>query len=487
MRILLSVALSLFLFQDILSQKELVTISQFLHHKRGYIDEVIPVQNNTTNELSVFFTEGKRTHAYLFDEYFNKIDSLSTEDKRRKYKQVIGNGTNEQGEYIIYFSNQSKTKFAAITFSFITKETNFQEFEFELEHEKFIQTTHVGNAFYILTIEKKSSIFNTYRFENNQIHVVNRIDLDQEFFVDAEENIVKLYDLITSASGFYNLGKSVDIVKINTTNPTTLEVAAQPTKLYTRPYGFLISFDENKHKTQLLDFNLEQSSYHFYEIEKPLSNIVADKKKTNSFVHENTIYTIANVENLIYLQSKDIITGDLINEHSVYPQDSIWLKNSPIVQTGGEFSNHRELKKTEKIFRKINLGPAGISVFKTEDFTEVTYGGIKESKGNPALFFPGFGIPIAASGGLAVGLYINPAFFAFESFTNTKAIKIEALFDDSFQHIEGTIPKNAFDKIKIFQEKEKVSRNGKTIFSLNDKYIFGSYDSWKKTYTFWEF
>jgi hypothetical protein len=473
--------------QDIAAQKKLTSITDFLHHRNGYVDEVVPIKNPNTNELAILFTQGKRTYAYLLDKHFNKLDSLTAEDKRRKYKQVIGNGTTKDGNYIIYLSNTTKTRFASITFSFSEKKSAFTEFNFELDNERFIQTSHISNAFYILTIEKKSSILNTYKFEDNNPYVKNNIDLEKQSFVDEKEKAVSLYDLITASSGLYSLGKKIDVSKIDAENPTTLEIAFQPTKLFSIDKGFLISFDENKNHTQLLELNLEQSNYNFYKIEKPLANISKDDKTSNSFIHQNEIYTITAVDNLIYLQSKNYKTGKLINEHSVYPEETITLKNAPVVQTGGEFSNRRELEKTEKIFRKLNRGSMGISVFKNNDFLNVTYGSIKETKTNPALFFPGFGIPIASAGALSVSLYINPAFFAFESYTNTKAIKINAIFNDSFEHLQGQIPENTFDKIKKFEEKEKISRNGKTIFRLNDNYIFGSYDSWFRTYTFWEF
>lgn len=475
------------LVQSLLAQNELAVVKDFLDKKNGYVDEVIPIKNKNKGELAVFFTEGKITHAYLFDGSFKKLDSLSGADKRRKYKQIIGGGTGTNGNYIIYFSNPSRTKFASIDFSFKTKEATFHEFDFELDNERFLQTVHIDNSFFILTIEKKSSVLHTYKFENNNTSSNSIIDLSGESLIDDENGETTLYDLLTTSSGMYNLGKSVDIVKIDIDNPNTLEIAAQPTKFYENENGFLISFDENKQFTQLLELDLINSSYELSQLKKPLAIVSPDKKRTNSFVHDKTIYTIAVVENLIYLQSLNLETGELINEHSFNPHGQITLKNTPVVQTGGDFNNSRELKKVSKVFRKINLGEVGISVFRVNDIFEVAYGGIHETKNNSAMFFSGFAIPIAASGGLALSLFVNPAFFAFESYSNTKAVKIEALFDTSFQHLNGDIPFNAFDKIKNFVTKEKILRNGRTVFRFNNNYIFGYYDPWTKTYSFREF
>ncbi|WP_350284498.1 hypothetical protein [uncultured Croceitalea sp.] len=487
MRLWFCILLQFLFVQSLLSQNELASVKDFLDKKFGYVDEVIPIKNKNTGELAVFFTEGKTTHAFLFDNSFKKIDSLSGEDKRRKYKQVIGGGTGADRNYIIYFSNPSRTKFASIDFSFKTKEARFHEFDFELDNERLLQTVHIDDSFYILTIEKKSSVLHTYKFKEHNAPINSMIDLSAESFLDDEDEETTLYDLLTTSSGIYNLGKSVNIVKINIENPTTLEIAAQPTKFYETENGFLISFDQNKQFTQLVELDLINSTYNMNRLQKPLAIVSPDKKRTNSFVHDKTVYTIAVVENLIYLQCLNLETGELINEHSVDPQGQITLKNTPVVQTGGDFSSTRELKKVSKVFRKINLGEVGISVFKAHDIFEVAYGGIHETKSNPAMFFPGFAIPIAASGGLALSLFINPAFFAFESYSNTKAVKIEAIFDATFEHLNGDIPLNAFDKIKNFAAKEKVLRNGRTVFRFNGNYIFGYYDSWTKTFSFREF
>ena len=60
-------------------------------------------------------------------------------------------------------------------------------------------------------------------------------------------------------------------------------------------------------------------------------------------------------------------------------------------------------------------------------------------------------------------------------------VKISCLFDSSFEHVEGDVPLNVFDKIKTYSDDIRYI-NAPHLFHHNDSYIYGHYD--KETHTY---
>ncbi|WP_298502879.1 hypothetical protein [uncultured Maribacter sp.] len=470
---------------NIHAQKRVAYLSDFLKSKNGYVDKTVSIIHPEKNDLSLFLIDGKRVYGYLMDENLKIKDSLDIEDKARKYKEIIGKSVFFNKDYTLFLTNKLRNKFATVSFSFETGDSEFNELKLDLTNQKFLQTAHYKNALYIITIGNNSSTLYLYKYENNLIPEKKVINLSKKAFKNVKGKQVFLYDLLIGGQGQFTLNDKINLVKIQEDNPNSLEVTSNFSKMYIRDNKVVFTFDENKEYTQIVSVNLDTYESTRRTIEKPLKRTLEKKKRNNTFVYGKNIYTISATSRLVALHAKNYSSGEEYKNHWALVTDSIYFKNSEIVQTGGMYSNYRELKGpkgTKKFIRKINGGNLAISVYKNDTNYTVTYGGIQEiNRGGGMMMMPmGMGVPVANVG--AVSFYVNPTAFAFEGYSTSRAVSIKALFDESFNHLNGEIPQNVFDKIKEYRKENRVDTKGETIFKYNGRYVLGFYDSWKRKY-----
>ncbi len=145
------------------------------------------------------------------------------------------------------------------------------------------------------------------------------------------------------------------------------------------------------------------------------------------------------------------------------------------------YDAYRELGKTNRFLRRISKGNSGISARKVNNQYHVIIGGYIVQKSNAGMMMPFGGIPLGTIGSATV--FFNPTQIAFNSFSNNKTTRIESLFDENFNHVEGEIKENAFDKMKDFKSNNK----GSTVFKYKDFYIKTEYMSFSKEFIFRKF
>ena len=467
------------------SQTEIVSLSNIYKKKFHYPDQTVPLTNSNNNYFSINFFRGKFINSYLFDEKNQLVDSLKSENKQREYKQIFGKTILANNDYVVFLSNNNRHKFASLNLSYSKGTIEFTELNLDLKNEKIIQTADYNNTFHVFTVQNNSSIINVYKFENAETYIKIPINFSDKVFVNRKDKGTTLFDLLTINSGLYGLGKSVDIAKIEMKNPTSLEVACNPTKFYHDSDKVIISFDQNISFTQFIEINLDTYTGKVRQFEKPLNAVNPKENDNNSFLHKGILYHITVGKRRIHLNAKNYSTGNLIQHYYANENEEIKFKNSTIVQTGGTFDSYREFDQTSTLLRKIRRGKVGIAVHEQDNLNRITFGGIIETKSNPGMAFPGFGIPLASMG--AVTVFFNPAFFAFESYSNTKALTVEGLFDENFVHQQGALKENAFDRMNEFEEEERISMLARTMFSRNENLLLGSFDQYTRKFTLWSF
>lgn len=481
MRTLTISFLFFFLCLSNFGQTEIATIKDIYKNRVIMPDEVVPLTNTENGQFAIFFFKGKVINGYLFDQDNKVIDSLESEEKQRNYKQIFGKTILKNGDFVVFMTNKNRRKFASARFSFSEKNVEFKELDLDLQNEKILQTAGFGNKFHVLTITPQTSTINVYRFDDAGSYVKFPIDFSKEIFFNEKQKTSDLYRMLTVNSGIYGLGKSVDLAKIESNNPTTLEIGCNPTKFYIHENKAIISFDANEDITQLVEINLEDMEGKAWQIKKAMDNWAYKEKNSNSFLMENVLYQIVVTKRTIHLRAQNYKSGEIINEHSANIDDKISFKNSSIAQTGGTFDSFREFEDTSTLLRKVMRGKAGITVHRIGQIYHITYGGVIERQVNPGMMMPGFGLPIASIG--AVTVFFNPTFFAYQSYTKTKALIVDALFDSKFNHQEGEITENAFQLMETFEQDNRISPAGRTVFRLDNNYILGNYEGFTKTYT----
>ncbi len=479
-KLLLILALSFSLFS--FSQEKIVNFKNYLKTSYTEIKEVIPIVNEKNNDISFFILDATKIYGYIFNENFEIISELSSEDRSRKYKILIGNSISNNNDYRVYLANTKRNKFASINFSYETKTSSFQEFRLSSKDEKFIQTAVFENRFYLFSILENSSIINVYSFDDKGNYVIHKVDFSKDRFINSDSQSTSLYKLLTVSSGAYGLGKTIAINKIDKNSPNSIEVTSESRKLYLRDSKIVFSFDQNRNFSQVITIDLLSFEKETKRFEKPLDEIQSNFKKTNSYIHGEQIYMVAATSEKFKFVVRDFESGEFIKEYSATKNDSISFKNTPIIQEGGIYDNYRELEKTKKFLRKINKGNIGISVHKTQRRYQISIGSkLEQARGGMMMPMGGFGLPIASAG--SVSVFFNPTYFAYNSYSNTKSTYIKCLFDIDFNHIQGEVKENVFDKIKKFSEKLQYDLpKAITVFKYKDYYILGNYFSQFKEY-----
>jgi hypothetical protein len=450
-------------------QEKLMNFRNYLKTSSSDIKDVIPVVNETTGEIGFFVADAKNIYGYKIDGNFKITKKLTSEEKSRKYKTLIGNSIFKEDLYRVYLTNSSQDKFASFDFSFKKNTTSF--FEFELNTgETFIQTVSHRNQFYLISASELTNELYIYTFDEEGNPKRNKIEIGSLRFISTLGKSTKLTTLLIEKEA---------IKKFEENTPNSIEITSELRKMYQRENAVLFSFDHHKLFTQVLKIDLNSFEASSFQFKKPFLSKHANR--TNSYINGENIFTIAVTKEQIAFEILDFKTGDLIKAYTANKNDSITFKNTAIIQEGGLYDKYRELEKTNRFLKRVATGNTGVSARKIGNQYHLIIGGYIEQKRNPGMMMPFGGIPLGSLGSVTV--FFNPAQFAFNSFENNKVTRIESLFDENFNHIKGGIKQNAFDKMKSFTSSNK----GGTVFKYKDFYIKTDYQFFKKVFTFRKF
>jgi len=448
------------------AQEEIITFKNDLKTSSSDIKEVIPIVNKKNNDLSIFFLDSKKIYGYLFDNNFKNTQQLALDFKGKQFEKLIGNSITDTNDYSMYFSNEKYSKFSSVNFSYKKNTATVIELELELKKEKFIETINYNNKFNLLTLSDKEPILNIYVFDDDANFKKHQINFTGITFYNKKSKEVTLNELLEKT------------IKIKENDLNSIDISSELSKLYVNDKELIFSFDHNKDTTQLVLIDLKTYEKQVRKLSKPFNDIVSKQKKSNSYINDQRLFTIVASKDQFTFACQDLTTGVLINKYAFTGEknDSIKFKNSSIVQMGTVYKNYRELEQTKKFLQKINYGNVGISLFKMGDNYQIFLGGQHEYKatsGGMGMIRTPTGVQIT---GGTIGLqHFNPVINAFNLYSNTKTTYIKSLFNSNFEHVNVDMQRNAFDKIKSFEENKLKSKDLKTVFKYKDYYILGNY------------
>ncbi len=459
--------------------------------KSGFvIQSVLPIVDENTGNFALFFNETKTLYAYLYDQNRNNIGKFYTNELPRKYGSILGYGIKENGNYAIYSSTGSRTKFLSTAFDFKRKKAVSEEVALELDNEIFVQGINIKNDFCIITINKKDSNLVFYNFIHGALYDRKIVDISKIIMLDKDNKPKSLYKLLVdSAFEIVNknglLGsasfKNFSFEKIDNTIPSPMEIVSKKNKLYVTNNKLTFTLDENKDITQILTVDLNNFSCAFSTFDKPLRSAPKHGKKTNSFLFKNYLLSMALSDYGLEFQVIDFHSGKAIQKYSVSKNQKIRFSNSPIVLENSIFKRYREMEETEKLIRKVNRTNVGISLYHTTNSYEISIGGSKEVKQ---------GLPIVSTGSTidSFGNSLPSSTFSnYAYFEGQKSIYTTGLFNLNFEHIEGDLQPTIFDKIDDFKSSRRKKPYTETIFKYDDHLIWGEYNSTKNAYVLWKF
>jgi len=191
----------------------------------------------------------------------------------------------------------------------------------------------------------------------------------------------------------------------------------------------------------------------------------------------------------LILTVKDL-EDNLIKSYEASDENPIIdFKNSNYVQENGGTTKTRILETSSQFIRKINNLNAGISCYKLNGNYLVTIGSVSQEQqqaSTGAIVGGMFGALGSIAGSMIDAAISNPTMESFNAYANRKVVYINGLFDKDSNHIKGEIDPLAFDKIRIFFDKD-TNVSSQTLYKLDNIYYFGYYDNKTKEYTIRKF
>nr|WP_315253580.1 hypothetical protein [uncultured Flavobacterium sp.] len=447
---------------------------------------VFQIVNNSTNETTLFVADKEKVKAIRLNKEMQIIDSLSTERLNPStYTAMIGYNENKSRINLFWTSPNHKDLFIQ-QFNFDKLNSENKNLSLPLKEEKFLQSFSQNDKFYILTILKNSNKLKFYIFDNANLEE-KIIDLTGFNFYKSDYQKTTLYGIFGEFQ--YNSELSYSLQKINPENPTSLVESSKKRKCYSIGKTIIMTFDNNIDYTQLITLNLESFTAKEQFVKKP--PIAGDRLylNSNSFLIDDKLYQIKTTSNQLIFTIKDL-EDKLIKSYQASDTNPIIdFKNSNIIQENGKLSNKRILETSAQFIRKTNNLNAGISCYKLNSNYLVTIGSVSEQQqqvGTGAIVGGMFGAVGSIAGSLIDSAISNPTMESFNSYANRKVVYINGLFDKEFTHVKGEIEPLAFDKIRIFFDKN-TDVSSQTLYKLDNIYYLGYYDNLAKEYTIRKF
>jgi len=479
-----------FSFSTCFAQKQVmhlenVTYSNFIKDRTAF-----SLSNSATGDLALVIPDKRTLTAHLFDKDFKKVDEITAESLRIKFKEIIGYRVSNK-HYTTLFSTDNKRYFGVVDFDFETGKTTTEQLDLDMGGEEVLEAVTHNNRFFLLSLDSNFAGLIIRELLENRTFDRKELKIDSPAsFKDLLTRRNKADDLGKRKGSIFNEALPPEIVEIDNNNPNSLETTSKLNKLYAEGEILILTFDNFEAFTvayfiDLNNFAVKEKRFQKEQIDnQPL-------EKSNSFLYENYLFQLGVNNDRMVFTVTDFSTGKNLKTYRATKDRVINFKNSLLLQKNGMFMANdgvRPLDDTSQYLRKITNGQPGIAIQKINGVYQTTIGGTQPmgSGGGGAMMMVGGGLAGGAIGAMIVSTTFNPTYMSYGSYANTKSIYIESLFDAEFNHIEGKARENVFDKVKTYQDSFK-KIDAEEVFSHNEKVYFGYYNKKSEVYNIVEF
>lgn len=471
-------------FAVILLLSSLSCISQNLakNIKLNYArkNNVFQVVEENKKQVSLFFSDKYKARIIRLDENFNFIDSLSTDRPSKEYDEIIGYSISGD-KYYSYWSTSNNKKITSQSFDFESNKVSLKTYFIDFTEEKAIETITINNVFYLLSVVKDKNILHLYVFDDGKMEK-KTIDLSSKNFVTYNNQRASLWQVISEITDFET---NLSFQNILEETPPSLALSANKKKAYIRENNLILTIDNNKGFTQMININVNDLTFEVKFYTQPyIDSTKSEITESNSFLYKDRLIQIKLDAQILYISIKDF-EGNELKSYSAFAGKEIAFKNSDIIQESNSIKNIRILDKSNQLLRKINSLQPSISCYKHDDTIYITIGAVSLPQKNNAIFY---GAMIGGLTGALIGAALSSSYSVtnLNSYNGRKVVYINCMFDSEFNHQDGTLKKLAFDKLREFAA-DKENLSGQTIFKMNSKLYFGGYNTTTRIYSIYSF
>ncbi len=452
--------------------------------------ESLPVINNDNNEITLFLLDEWFINVLLLNSDYNLNSEYSTSRPEWKYQNLLGYSYNSEG-YHLFFANEMKIDFYCKTINIKNKESKEKPLFIEFENEKFIESFSYKNNFYIVSIEKMTSLLKIYKFEGNEVFKTDTVDLSGYKFSNSDS--ITLFDLLNDSISPEHMSSKIhknDCGELN-----SLEFTSKQNKIFCYNDMIYITLDNMHDNTILLSIDLNDYTSNM-KIYNHRNNECdgAYSLKTNSYLFDDILYQLKGCKNELYFSAYNIQTDSLLNHFKIRKHENTYFRNKPSFQEGGttyfKQSAKRKINNAKRFLHKLSTSDnIGLNVYQLENGLEITIGGYLEipggiGGGGMVMTSPGatFSTPKGTVGTPPTYQY-DPTLYGSSKNPRIRTVYFKTLLNEhDLSQIDTKISMNANDKIKDFSKHIENNITSETIFKVDDYYVFGYYNKFEKIY-----
>lgn len=422
-----------------------------------------------SGNFSIFTKDGRKIQAMLFSEDLEELGGLNISGISSR-REILTASFSTPTTVNLLIGNQGRTKFETLIIDFENNTSSSEKQEFRLRNEGFIGALGLKENFLLLSVPIGSNTIRAYDFQHGETPVVVGIDFKEQEFLNQYNRKSTISELFTNPEDeSFLLTGMIDPKK-----PATLGITSRKVKFYPLGKEWLISLDGNKHFTYLLSIDPENYHVVVRTITKPQ---MEEPESSNSFLFENKLFQVVSSKKQLKFHIFDLETEELLNAFAVKENEIIPFKNTRILQEGKD-SN----EETSRFLRKMSNNTIAVTTVKKDQHYEVSIGTPlnpeeEESKGATDFFMVG-------------AMLNNIEDFSYQSsvgsYAFSRSLKITGLFDERFQHMEGTPEPGIIDRIRNFAESLE-NLGAETFLKIEDRYYWGNYDKKEREYALYQF
>ena len=440
----------------LLSQTVLNTFSLNLNRPLDN-GQILNIKDEKTNDIYVFASDNKFINILKYNKSLFLSNQFTDSIKLAKDRSLIGHSIGDDGNPILYWATNNLRNIRIVKYYLETKTTKALNFDMPPNSEYLITTFQKDNNFYMLAKETNQQHLLLYEFNNGKAEI-KMFDLSGIPFKNEKgQNLA-----------FSTVIRYYPIEKMDSDNFNTIDKTIHKTKMYVLDNHILLTFDYSLKKTQVLNLNLTNVNV----TEKNFNQPIAKKpsKTSNSFFYENKLLQIKAGKEELLFDIKDFDSGKTLKSVAVSKKDTIDFKNSPFFLQIND-KKPQEIKTTDKFLKQLSAINSGITAFKKQKNTFISFGGFAEYQVS--------GFDYIQTNSLA-GFFDND--FANYSEYASKMVYFDAMLnsDLEFVHKKQAEPL-AIDNIFYYLSINK-NITLQNILKLKDYYILGYYDVASKQY-----
>jgi len=455
-------------FQIAISQEEVLSIPV-----QENIKETISIVDETSQNVAILKFDKDFITGNLYDKEFKNIGTVKAKKLPGKYVSFIGHQFN--GDKLTVLMNTANNRsFAIAIFDFKAGSNRTNEVNFKLKRETYLGSFSRNNAIFMATASNKGSQINIYEFQNNfNEPKKTEIQIPESSFTDRFNDPIDFKNVIAESR---RNGLIIPPVIVKENLPATIEKTSKPLKIYPTANGFSLTIDTWLKHTYLMEVSWKENKVEVFKFEYPKPNGFVSRIEANSFLQDNKLFQVVMAaEEMIF--SVYSVEGQNLEKQIILKRDEeIDFSNTPVIQKGGSFKEFRVLDNSNQFFRKTLDAEIGLSVTKNNNLYEITFGSVKELQDPMGYYF--------AAGGL-IGGAIGMLTTTFIEYRTTKSVQFTGLFSEEFNHENGKVNPNIFDRIANFTE--DFSLKSETLFHLDHNYYYGYFNKDESAYIIYKF